>query len=363
MSELPDDASLKVYAATDPERLHDLARAADSARAIGKLSELLADQQSRETTDWAIRLAERLGEEREPDVWRPVVRRIAWQLAQRPSIVHLKPQFENHVPVSLDDPGTEVRACLLHEMALRFGLGRHHHEVYASYGEALRALGHPLAWLPLGSLYFENRLRRGASMEGLMLGSHTPEQLRLAYPEPPPTDGGARAGRTARRVPDETRAEAATEAFAPLGQYEAAFYTLPEPLDPADFNAALLAELDAECLEAVTSDTITAVHTTADDLADDFFTAAFGGGLWTEPLHGAYARLLTWRSLYAVMDLDTGVSHYDAVRLAADHRWLRFALSRHTANRWFHGDLTDAGFACLDPTRTRVAVIAVTETD
>ncbi|WP_053749041.1 DUF6183 family protein [Streptomyces sp. MMG1533] len=362
MSELPDDASLKVYAATDPERLHDLALTASSSHDIAKLSRLLADQRSQAATDWAVRLAERLGRER-TDTWRALARRIAWQLAQRPSIVALRPQFENHTPVALDDPATEFRACLLHEMALRFGFGRRHDDVYLDYGAGLRALGHPLAWLPLGSLHFEHSMRAGAYMEGLMVGSATPESLRIAYPEIPPTEGGARAGRAARRVPDESRAESAATGFSQLAQYEAAFYALPEPLDAGDFNSALLAELDADCLDAVTTDTLATVHTTADDLAADLFIAAFGGGLWNEGHHGAYARLFTWRSLYALMDLDTEVSHHDAVRLAADHRWLRFALAPYTDNRWFAGDLTDTAFACLDPTRTRVAVIAASETD
>lgn len=139
-------------------------------------------------------------------------------------------------------------------------------------------------------------------------------------------------------MPDRARSGKATEAFAQLGDYEAAFYVLPESLDMADFNAALLAELDADCLAGVAHDTLTTVHTTADDLGGDLFTAAAGGGLAGEAQHGAYGRLLTWRSLYALMALDADVSHHDAVRLATDHRWLRFAVSRDTPNQWFqHG--------------------------
>ncbi|MFI1366049.1 hypothetical protein [Streptomyces griseochromogenes] len=121
MPELPDDAALEAYAATEPERLHDLALAAADRFQFAKLSRMLADQRSQEATDWAVRLAEDLGEVREPESWRRLVRQIAWQLVQRPSIVGLRPQFESRTPVSPDDPGTEFRACLLHELARLHG--------------------------------------------------------------------------------------------------------------------------------------------------------------------------------------------------------------------------------------------------
>ncbi|GAA2415306.1 hypothetical protein GCM10010420_51510 [Streptomyces glaucosporus] len=52
-----------------------------------------------------------------------------------------------------------------------------------------------------------------------------------------------------------------------------------------------------------------------------------------------------------------------AVRLACEYRWLRFTVEPGRENDWFFGDLTDAGFAVLDPGRTRIAVLAVSETD
>ncbi|MGW7364045.1 DUF6183 family protein [Streptomyces sp. NPDC054841] len=359
---LPNDASLKVHAVTDPERLYDLAtdpaRASEGNGAILKLATVLTEHHSQAATDWAVRLAEHLARAEGPEGGRGPMRRIAWQLVQRPSTVALGPHFA-HPPTDLDDPATEFRACLLQEMALRWGLDD---EPYVSYGARLRDLGHPLAWLPLTSLYFENAMRSAAVMQGGILGSMSPAELRARFAEIPPTESGARAGRTARQSPDALRADAAMGPFAELAQSEAVFYTLPQPLDPADFNSALLAELDAPCLHNLTRDTLTAVHTTADDIAGDLLVAAFSGGLWGEGHEGAYSRLLTWRSLYALMDLDPDVSHHDAVRRAYEHRWLRFAAARRTSN-WFHGDLTDCAFAVLDPSRTRIAVLAATETD
>ncbi|WP_280525014.1 DUF6183 family protein [Streptomyces inhibens] len=148
-----------------------------------------------------------------------------------------------------------------------------------------------------------------------------------------------------------------------MGTWEGRCYELPEPLDAADWNAALLTGLPADCLSGLTAGTLAAVHTTADDVPADLFLAAFSGGLWGQGLDGAYARRAARRGLYALMDLPWEVSHHEAVRRAAGHRWLRFTAERHTENRWFHGDLSDVGFAVLDPTRRRIALLAATDTD
>ncbi|WP_052745383.1 DUF6183 family protein [Streptomyces sp. WM6386] len=337
-----------------------MALPADSSRVIAKLSRL-----TQRATDRAVRLAEDLAEQQDAKDWRQLSRRMAWQLVQRRSTVQLRSPFQDHDPVSVDDPATEFRAGLLHEMALRFGLGRSRDNYlpYQAYGARLRELRHPSAWLTLNSLHFEGGMRSGSWIEGSSPASHTPETLRAAYPEVPPTEGGASAGRAARRVPDDARAAAAARGFSQLAEYEAAFYILPEPVDRVDFNTALLAELDADSLHALTPDTLTTVHTTADDLARELFAADFGGGLWGEAQYGAYARLHTWQSLYALMDIAGETSQYDAVRLAAGHCWLRFAVPQYTDNRWFVGDMTDIAFACLDLTRTRIAILAATETD
>ncbi|MGW3913399.1 DUF6183 family protein [Streptomyces sp. NPDC005070] len=43
---------------------------------------------------------------------------------------------------------------------------------------------------------------------------------------------------------------------------------------------------------------------------------------------------------------------------ALDHRWLRFT----AFTDWFHHDTADEAFAVLDPARSRVAVLAATDT-
>ncbi|MDT9689031.1 DUF6183 family protein [Streptomyces sp. P9(2023)] len=361
---LPDDASLKVYAVTDPERLYSLAteppRVAGSLSApeIMSLAELLARQRSQAATDWAVRLGEyaarRTGAPGAVQLMAHVVR----ELVRRPSSATLPPYFE--LPPKADDPDTEFRACLLQEMALRWGLDR---EPYTAYQAGLRELGHPLAWLPLASFYFESAMRERAWWRGSTLGSLKSDELHARYPEIPPTAAGALAGRGARRAPDDRRTEAAMDPLAELASSAVEFFTMPEPLDPADFNSALLTAIGSRCLAGLTPDTLAAAHTTADDLAGDLCVAAFSGGVWGDGRPGAYVRLSTWRALYALMDLDPSVPHTRAVRAAAEYRWLRLALARRSGNDFFFGDLSDMAFAVLDPTRTRVAIIAASDTD
>ncbi|MEU3888519.1 DUF6183 family protein [Streptomyces sp. NPDC029041] len=64
-------------------------------------------------------------------------------------------------------------------------------------------------------------------------------------------------------------------------------------------------------------------------------------------------------SLYALMGLPAEVPLLEAVRRAADHRWLRFM----AFTDWFHHDTSDVAFAVLVADRTRVAVPAATDTE
>ncbi len=83
------------------------------------------------------------------------------------------------------------------------------------------------------------------------------------------------------------------------------------------------------------------------------------GGVNGHPLHGAYARLHAWQGLYALLDLPAETPFLEAVRYAAGCRWLRFM----AFTRWFRQDTADVGLAVLDPSGTRVSVLAATDTD
>ncbi|MEV8535424.1 DUF6183 family protein [Streptomyces sp. NPDC051211] len=364
-----DDSQLRIWATTEPDRLYGLAD--DPALSDGDLLRVarhLVGRESTPATAWTFRLAERLTvpdapeDPEEPDGRRILIRQLAWHAAQRTTRFHIKPHYDRP-PAAPDEPGTEFRACLLQEMALRWGFTDPEQDApYFAYAERLRELGHPLGGLPLGSLRFEHGMQRGVVSPGSILGRLSPGQLRAAYPEVPATGAGARAGRTAVPVPNPVRIEAAGAPYAEHGAWDAAFYTLPRPLDPDDFNGALLAELPADCLAGLTAETVLTAFTTADDVLGDLFTSAFTGGVWGQGYMGAYARLRAWQGLYALMDLDPGVPHTEAVRAAAAYHWLRF-VPPPAHGDWFCGDFTDIGFAVLDPGRTRIAVLALTDTD
>jgi hypothetical protein len=192
----------------------------------------------------------------------------------------------------------------------------------------------------------------------------TPDQLRSRFPEILPTDGGAAAGRTAVEIPDARRSRTAAEPFTVSGwsrEPEVRFFTLPGPLAPDDFNISFIKELPLECLEGEGTRRGGAVtcHTTPDDAINELFAAAHNGGVNGQGQGGPYARLHAWNSLYSLMGLPADTPFPEAVRRAADHRWARFM----AFTDWFHHDTADMAFAVLDPSRTRVAVLAATDTD
>ncbi|MFI9266871.1 DUF6183 family protein [Streptomyces werraensis] len=259
------------------------------------------------------------------------------------------------LPDDLRAPGVELRACVLGELALiGAGAGRGRMDAYA---ERLRELGHPLGRLPGHRLDVEHRF--GVRVRGL--GSvKTVRQLRARFPEVPPSEAGADAGLHAVGVPDDARAQAAARPFVAGGWArtpEVRFFALPEPLEPGDLGMAFLRQLPLDCLEG--DGTAVACVTTPDDVLNELFSAACYGGAGGQGQGGAYARLFAWESLYALMGLPADVPFLDAVRATPDHRWVRFLAS----TPWFHRDTADLGLAVLDPSRTRVAVLAATDTD
>ncbi|MFF4396756.1 DUF6183 family protein [Streptomyces sp. NPDC001480] len=137
------------------------------------------------------------------------------------------------------------------------------------------------------------------------------------------------------------------------------FFSLPRSLDPDDFGMSFLRELPLDCLagEGTRHGAPVACRTTADDVLNELFSAARHGGVNGTPQGGAYARLYAWDSLYALLGLPVDAPFPQAAWQAVDHRWLRFM----AFTDWFHHDTADLAFAVLDPSRTRVAVLAATD--
>ncbi|MCX4569762.1 DUF6183 family protein [Streptomyces viridodiastaticus] len=278
----------------------------------------------------------------------------AARLARTEPVRSLEPLF-GELPDDPGQPGVEMRACLLQELALIGArTGRSHLDAYA---ERLRAWGHPLGRLPDQRLDVEHRFMVRVRGMGPV---KTAQQLRSRFPEMPPSVTGAAAARSAVGVPDDTRVRAAARPFTAGGWArtpEVRFFALPEPLDPGDFGMSFLERLPLDCLGGDGSGV--ACATTVDDVLDELFRATYHGGINGRGQGGAYARLFAWDALYALMGLPAHVPFLEAVRRTADHRWVRFVAS----TPWFHHDTADLGLAVLDPSRTRVAVLAATDTD
>ncbi|MCX5557984.1 DUF6183 family protein [Streptomyces sp. NBC_00038] len=363
-------AELKQLAESRPEELYAAAEqlcrrvageeldGSSAARTVGRIAEALADTRSPDCVRFAVDIVGRLlplgpAHRLEGDRLR---RSVAAKLVNVQQLRDLEPLF-GELPNGVQDPAVEVRACVLGELAL-IGTGRGR-PVLDAYAERLRELGHPLARLPRTRLDIEHRF--GVRVRGL--GSiKTPDQLRSRFPEIPPTDSGAAAGCTAGETPDSRRARVAAEPFTVSGwarEPEARFFMLPSPLAPDDFNISLIKELSLDCLagEGTRRGGAVTCRTTPDDVVNELFAAAYNGGVSGRAQGGAYARLYAWNSLYALMGLPADIPFLGAVRRAADHRWLRFM----AFTDWFHHDTSDVAFAVLDPTRTRVAVLAATD--
>ncbi|MFI0502453.1 DUF6183 family protein [Streptomyces albogriseolus] len=330
------------------------------ARTLGRIAEALADTRSRDGAARAADIAGRLlpSEAAAHEETDRIRRAVAARLAKAQPLRNLEPLFEQ-LPEGPHSPQVETRACLLGELALLGALtgagpGR---DRLRTYAERLRELEHPLARLPQNRLDIEHRFM--VRVRGL--GSvKTAQQLRSRFPEVPPSDTGAAAGRPAVGVPDDTRARAAARPFTAGGWArtpEVRFFALPAPLGPGDFGMSFLERLSVDCLRG--DGMRVACVTTPDDVLDELFSAAYYGGVGGHGQGGAYARLFAWDSLYALMGLPGRVPFLEAVRRTADHRWVRFIAS----TPWFHHDTADLGLAVLDPSRTRVAVLAATDTE
>ncbi|WP_439677905.1 DUF6183 family protein [Embleya sp. MST-111070] len=317
------------------------------------------------------RLVDDLAEDGDPgDAPDFLVRRMARQLAQARGLTPraLMTLF-GEPPLELG-LAAEFRACLLQELTRisRIVPSGGPHDIWNAawaYHARLVELGHPLAWLPLESYPFEHRLRR-LDGSGGTIGMVDGVDAERNPPVPPTPSGGA-AGRTAREPINPARTEAALAPILAIRQKEVRFFTVAAPLDQRDFNGALLSALPADCLVGTTPDTVHTLHITGDHVLGDLYIAADAGtafgtrGLRPGQL-GAYGRLNAWRGLYALMGLTDDVPFPEAIRYAAECRWLRFIVRPHE-NEWFADDAMDLGFVVLDADHTGIAILATSEVD
>jgi hypothetical protein len=98
---------------------------------------------------------------------------------------------------------------------------------------------------------------------------------------------------------------------------------------------------------------------TATQAWQQVFAAASTGGAYNHGEHGAYGRLLAWRSLAALAHAPQDASPADIQTLAERCSWYTFA----GASPWFEQVAWDIGLATVSPDRRHLAILAATDTD
>jgi hypothetical protein len=252
------------------------------------------------------------------------VRGLAARLAQSQPVRVLLPLL-TRMPEDERGLGTELGACLLHEMIVR---GKSVDRV-ADYW-ARRLAGHPLADLPLHPLPGEAKLP---------MRDFGPTGKELI------TFAGAIPVVRRQAAPQDVTSAVTTWLTESNGRAEAALFRLSAPLAPADVGIRTLEALGLDCLA---DDGLALRSASLDDVMAMLFLAAASGGAYDHGLGGAYGRAATWRTLDAL----AGGSHVGCA-------WWIF----DAANDWFYRVAWDLGVVCLRPGGHVMAVLAATDSD
>jgi hypothetical protein len=261
------------------------------------------------------------------------VRRVAAMLAQAQREQVLVSQLAG---LPDGDLGTELGACLLHEMILR-------RKSVTAVADAWtrRLAGHPLADLPLHALPGETRVpmaNHGSGWQGteLPFGPSKVDPITLAGTVPVMSRGS---------TPPDMTAAVTTWLTESNGRAEAAVFTFASPLAPDEVGVRTMAALG---LDSLAGGGLVLRQAGLDEVVAMVFGAAANGGAYDHGLGGAYGRAATWRS----MDALAGGSHVGCA-------WWLF----DAANDWFYRVAWDLGVVCLRPGGHVMAVLAATDSD
>ncbi|WP_433046928.1 DUF6183 family protein [Dactylosporangium sp. CS-033363] len=238
-----------------------------------------------------------------------------------------------------DAPG-ELRACLVHELALR---GRP--------VDVAPPAGHPLAWLPGALTPLEGRPampRYSLDGTGGALPSEHSTVLAEAGAVPPLRET------TTEDVSVAIEAAVRNWARESNGQVESRTYELGAELVPGA-AAATLRGLGLECFDGLT----TVGAGVAGNAWRQLFTAASGGGAYSSGEYGAYGRLAAWRSIGALAGAPPGATAGETEAAALAAEWYAFA----GASPWFANVAWDIGLAAVSAGGRRLALLAATDTD
>ncbi|HEX4791923.1 MAG TPA: DUF6183 family protein, partial [Actinospica sp.] len=220
---------------------------------------------------------------------------------------------------------------------------------------------HPLGWLPLGLSPIEQE--RDLPSYGVRGSSHV-------TPFGPSSERGKPARLNGSGVPGTV--EVTTDALAASisaaveswtqdsnGRIEARVFEFAKPVDLEMVPAALPAS-GLECLRDREPGVAFSVSACAPaEVWRVLFAAASSGGAYNSGCFGAYGRLFAWRSLAGLAGTVEGATAAEVAEHAQLCSWYRF----DTDSPWFDQVAWDIGLAVLDPSRSRLAVLASTDTD
>ncbi|MFJ5229921.1 DUF6183 family protein [Kitasatospora sp. NPDC088391] len=308
---------------------------------------LLAAAPGAENAGRALRLLSALpaGDRRE------LRRQVADLVADRP-VGDLATAFSEPAP-------EELRACLARELRLR--------------GADLSTAPPIAAWAATTRLAHQHRpfdLPAGAGLPELppYPGAESGASGLATVPSgtvlPPLAEPSGRAAREVTAPDDFAALGAATAGWSENsnGRTEARVFAFPAPLETAspEVLRTLLPGLGLDCLHGRDDRSGLAVQATdAADVWELLFAVALHGGAYSSGVDEARARLVAWQSLSALAGCARSADLAGIERRAEQCAWFGF----EAATDWFDQVAWDLGLLALSPDRTRLAVLAATDTD
>lgn len=230
-----------------------------------------------------------------------------------------------------------------------------------SFWRKLKSQKEPLTWLPLHCTSVErtitfrvySNLGSCASMPSSSEEKAKPRALLPEIPGKPFTAieepiSKVEAGRCVRQWVNDSN-----------GKLEAKLFVTSLPISPSDISAEELLKLPLECLAGSNPGEVKVDAVPIERVFAVFFSAAANGGAYSHGEEGAYGRLAAWKTLAALVGVESSGS-FDSVYSAVEQSNWR---SISTTTKWFHKVAWDFGYACLRPDKRHIAIIAATDED
>lgn len=257
----------------------------------------------------------------------------------------------------------EFRACLTQELVLRVrDLDR---APFARFWEELRSRDHPLGLLPLRLMPPEGSIDPPSYTFGGGRVSSSSDLWEEGSPEAHPQ----RVAPVATEATDPALCRRLMSAVASWlegsnGRTESRVFVLAGAPQPR--LADVLGTAGLDCIGRSSPPDVKSV--TAEDAFAALFAAAAVGGAYEIGCEGAYGRLRAWETVGALSGAEAGDPVESTSERAQRSAWFtfkpRFRWLRSGSNStWFEEQSWDLALAVVSPERTRLAVLAATDTD